>query len=159
MATYNSAAVGEQRPDINARPCGNVKVARASVTCTASPATTDTINFFDLPANSRIHFAILQASDMDTNGTPLLTLNVGYSGAAASLFSASTVGQAGTLATQNRRYRPGFAAHQQDPDYRHGAGQCGNRRCRHRHSDRSLFGRGLTTRAGGVFDPFRPFSS
>jgi hypothetical protein len=82
MATYNSSAVANKIPAAAHGLTGNVKVARAQVTCTASPATTDTINFFDLPANARIHYALLQASDMDTNGTPLLALNIGYSGSA-----------------------------------------------------------------------------
>jgi hypothetical protein len=100
MATYNSAAVINKLPANTHGIASNVKVARAAVACAASPATTDTINFFDLPVNARIHYAILQSTDMDTNGTPTLALNVGYSGAAASLFSASTVGQAGTLAAE-----------------------------------------------------------
>ncbi|BBB99394.1 hypothetical protein [Bradyrhizobium elkanii] len=36
------------------------------------------------------------ASDMDTNGTPTLALNIGDAGSAARLLSASTIGQAGT---------------------------------------------------------------
>jgi hypothetical protein len=100
MATYNSTAVANNAPTATHGAAGNVKVARASVTCAAAPSSSDTINFFDLPANARIHYALLQASDMDTNGTPLLALNVGYSGSASALFSASTVGQAGTLAAE-----------------------------------------------------------
>ena len=71
-------------------------IAYASVSCTAAPSTSDTLNFFDLPANARVVFAVLEASDMDTNGSPTLTLNIGDSGSASRLFSASTVGQAGT---------------------------------------------------------------
>jgi hypothetical protein len=100
MATYNSPAVSNNAPTSTHGAAGNVKVARAVVTCAAAPSSSDTMNFFDLPANARIHYALLQASDMDTNGTPLLALNVGYSGSASALFSASAVGQAGTLAAE-----------------------------------------------------------
>ena len=43
--------------------------------------------------------ATLEASDLDTNGSPLLTINVGDAGSATRFFSASNVGQAGTAAT------------------------------------------------------------
>jgi hypothetical protein len=99
MATYNSPGVAANAPLLHHGPAGNAKVATATVTCAASPATTDTLNFFDLPAGARIHLAVLSASDMDTNGTPLLALNVGDAGSASRLFSASTVGQAGTAST------------------------------------------------------------
>lgn len=99
MATYTSPAVAGNQPI--ASPAGyadNVKVARAVVTCAASPATTDTMQFFYLPAGARVHLAVLEATDMDTGG-PTLTLNIGDAGAAARLFAASTVGQAGTVST------------------------------------------------------------
>lgn len=99
MATYNSSGVGNNAPALGHGIAGNAKVATATVTCTAAPATTDTINFFDLPAGARVHLAVLSASDMDTNGSPALALNIGDAGSAARLFSASTVGQAGTAST------------------------------------------------------------
>jgi hypothetical protein len=73
-----------------------VQMARATVSCTAAPATTDTLNFFYLPPGARVVGGYLAASDMDTNGSPTITLNIGDAGAAARLFSASTVAQAGT---------------------------------------------------------------
>lgn len=96
MATYNSDKVTANAPISAHGLANNVKVAYAIVTCAASPATTDTINFFDLPAGARAMFWTLKASDMDTNGSPALALNVGDSGSASRIFSASTVGQAGT---------------------------------------------------------------
>lgn len=99
MATYNSTGVTANAPTATHGLSGNVKVAYGEVACAAAPATTDTLNFFDLPASARILFAVLESDDMDTNGTPTLTLNIGDSGSAARLFSASTVGQAGTEST------------------------------------------------------------
>lgn len=98
MATYSSSAYSNNGPIATHGPAGNVKVAYASITCTAAPATTDTLNFFYLPKGARALYWILEASDMDTNGSPTLTLNIGDSGSAARIFSASTVGQAGTAA-------------------------------------------------------------
>lgn len=97
MATYSSPAYTAVNPFASHGLGGTLKCAYADVTCAAAPATTDTINFFYLPANARIVFACLESTDMDTNGTPTLALNIGDSGSAARLFSASTVGQAGTL--------------------------------------------------------------
>lgn len=98
MATY-SAANYDRSPAASHGFGGNVKALFSTVVCAASPATTDTINFGYLPANARVLLAVLESTDMDTNGTPLLAINVGDSGSAARLFSASTVGQAGTLST------------------------------------------------------------
>jgi hypothetical protein len=99
MATYNSPAVTNSTPVASHGIAGNVKVMTATVACAASPATTDTINFFTMPKNSKVHFAALYSTDMDTNGSPALTLNVGDAGSATRLFSGSTVGQAGTLSS------------------------------------------------------------
>ncbi len=80
----------------------------ATVSCAASPATTDTINFGYLPPNAVVTGAILIASDMDTGGSPALTINVGISGTAGLFFAASTAGQTGTtdagLAAAGRGY-------------------------------------------------------
>jgi hypothetical protein len=99
MATYSSSQYTNNVPTIHHGLAGNVKVARAEVSCAAAPSTSDTINFFYLPAGARVHLAVLEATDMDTNGNPTLTLNVGDSGDADRLFAASTVGQAGALST------------------------------------------------------------
>lgn len=99
MATYSSAAYSGVYPIASHGPAGGVKVARASVSCTSAPSTSDTINFFYLPKNARVHLSVLESTDMDTNGSPSLTINVGDSGDADRYFAASTVGQAGTLSS------------------------------------------------------------
>lgn len=98
MATYTPDNFG-RTPIIGNGDGGSVKAAHWVVTCAAAPATTDTINFGYLPANARVLASTIEATDMDTNGAPTLTLNVGDSGSATRLFSASTVGQAGTAST------------------------------------------------------------
>lgn len=98
MATY-SATNYDKKPALSHGLSGNVKAARAVVSCTSAPSTSDTLNFFYLPAGARVHLAVLEASDMDTDGTPTITLNIGDSGDADRLFAASTVAQAGTLST------------------------------------------------------------
>lgn len=97
MATYSSSAYTNKTPFSTHGVAGNLKTAYASITCTAAPSTSDTLNFFYLPANARVHSAVLKSSDMDTNGSPAITLNIGDSGSAARYFSASTAAQAGTV--------------------------------------------------------------
>lgn len=98
MATYNSSNIQNKTGVASVAASGVVHCAYAEVVTTAALTTSDTLNFFDLPPNARIVGATLEATDLDTNGTPLLTLNIGDSGSATRLFSASTVGQAGTAA-------------------------------------------------------------
>jgi len=98
MATYNSDNIVNKTGVAGGGSAGAVLCAHATVTCTAAPSTSDTLNFFRLPAGARVLLAVLEATDMDTAG-PTLTLNIGDSGSAARYFSASTVAQAGTLST------------------------------------------------------------
>lgn len=98
MATY-SATNYANKPALQHGLAGNVKVAYASVTCGSAPSTSDTLNFFYLPAGARVVLAVLEASDMDTAGSPTITLNIGDSGDADRLFAASTVAQAGTVSS------------------------------------------------------------
>jgi hypothetical protein len=97
MATYSSSNYSNVNPVSAHGDAGDVKVAYASVSCTAAPATTDTINFFYLPPNARVIGGALKASDMDTNGSPTLTIDVGDSGDGNRYFAASTAGQGGTV--------------------------------------------------------------
>lgn len=99
MAVYNSDNVYFNRAIAAGGPAGAVLAAHATVVCGAAPTTADTLNFFDLPANSRVLLAVLEATDMDTNVSPTITLNIGDAGSATRFFSASTVAQAATLST------------------------------------------------------------
>lgn len=99
MATYNSPAVANNTPVKSYGIAASLLVQTATVTCSAAPTTTDTLNFFTMPKNAKIHLAVLSASDMDTNVSPTIALNIGDAGSASRLFAASTVAQAGTLST------------------------------------------------------------
>lgn len=93
--TYNSAVVNN--PAISHGLAAVRHTAYWSVTITAALAINDVFNFGYLPPNARVHSAVLKCSDMDTNGSPLLTIDVGDAGSAVRFFSASTAGQAGTV--------------------------------------------------------------
>lgn len=69
------------------------------VSITAAAANLDTFDFGVVPKGFRLLGATLEATDIDTNGSPTVTINVGDSGDADRIFVASTVGQAGTLSS------------------------------------------------------------
>jgi hypothetical protein len=95
MATYNSDQYAAGNPVPAHGEYHGLQVARFTVTCSAAPATTDTINFGYMPANARVVDAYVSPSDMDTGG-PTLTLNVGDAGSATRLFSAAPAGAGAT---------------------------------------------------------------
>lgn len=97
MTAYNSDQYTGAAPTARHGQASNVQIAYFSVPVGAALTTADTFNFGYLPRDARIHAAVLKGSDMDTNGVPTLTINVGDAGSATRLFSASTVGQAGTV--------------------------------------------------------------
>jgi len=100
MATYQSPAVANKNPVAVHGQRFNVQEFRQTVTCTAAPSTSDTLQFGYMPKGARVVGGYLTATDMDTNGSPTITLNIGDAGSAARLFSASTVAQASTLSLE-----------------------------------------------------------
>ncbi len=98
MATY-SASGYLTKPAAALGLAQNVQCLYAEVAPSAALTTSDVFNFGYLPINARVVGAFIEASDLDTNGSPTLTLNVGDSGDADRYFAASTVGQAGTAST------------------------------------------------------------
>ena len=110
MATYSSTDFLTNAPVAVHGERKGVQMARATVACAAAPATIDTLNFFFLPPSARVVGGYLSSTDMDTNGAPTITLNIGDAAAGARLFSAANVAQAGTTST-------GFAAGALDYQY------------------------------------------
>lgn len=74
-------------------------VAIIAVTTAMIDNTNDSVGLMYLPAGAVVLGATLSSSDLDTNGTPTITWNVGDTGSNTRFFSASTVSQAGTLST------------------------------------------------------------
>ena len=68
----------------------------------------DEVGLFYLPKGAVVVGATIAATDMDTNVSPALAIDVGDSGDEDRIFAASTVGQAGTLSTAMAR--AGFLA-------------------------------------------------
>ena len=57
----------------------------------------DDVGLFYVPAGAVILAAGLGATDMDSNGAPTLSIDVGDASVESRIFAASTVGQAGTV--------------------------------------------------------------
>lgn len=74
---------------------GNMKVSYGEVALTGTITTADAATICNLPVGAIVVGVTLEASDMDTNGTPTLTLNVGDAGSATRYFAGSTAGQTG----------------------------------------------------------------
>lgn len=72
-----------------------------SAAVTTSLALADTVTGPKIPANCTLLNVILDSDDLDTNGSPTIKWDVGISGTAAKFISASTVSQAGGIATAN----------------------------------------------------------
>ena len=77
---------------------GSVKVSYGECAFSGTITTADTATICNLPLGAIVLGATIEADDLDTNGTPTITLNVGDSGSATRYFSGSTVAQAGTVA-------------------------------------------------------------
>jgi hypothetical protein len=96
MTVYSSSDYSTNAPVAVHGERKGVQVARFAIATTALLSTADTFNFGYVPAGARLVGGYLAASDLDSGTT--LTINVGDAGSGTRLFSASTVGQAGTTA-------------------------------------------------------------
>lgn len=73
---------------------GSVVSKRATVTSPVTAAAADVFEMVPVPAGCRVVDVILDSDDLDTNGSPAITLDVGFmSGTPGAADSARTVGQ------------------------------------------------------------------
>lgn len=110
MATYSSPNYTKNYPKPYHGMANNINaLLDATISPSAAMTTADVLNFGYIPPNAVITGAILKCSDMDTNGSPTLTLDVGITGTAQLFFAASTAGQTGTtdstMAAAGRLYK------------------------------------------------------
>lgn len=78
------------------------------ITSTAAFNSADVLNFGVVPKGFRLLYACLESTDIDTNGSPTVTINVGDSGSATRIFSGSTIGQAGGITNTQTTTGHGF---------------------------------------------------
>lgn len=73
----------------------DVLVASTTVAVDTALATNDLIRFFFLPAGATIRSVIFRSTDLDSNGSPLITIDVGDAGDTDRLIAASTIARTG----------------------------------------------------------------
>lgn len=90
MATLQSAKAAT-----TAQPRAGIGIcsATAEYNLTAALALNDVINMVKIPAGATIFDLILVSDDLDTNGAPTITFDVGDSAAPSYYILASTIGQ------------------------------------------------------------------
>jgi hypothetical protein len=77
---------------------GNVKVSYGEVAASGTITTADSAAVLNLPVGAIVLGATLESDDLDTSGSPTITLNVGDAGSANRYFAAATVAQTGAAA-------------------------------------------------------------
>ena len=98
MATFTSGAVTGNSA-YKPFPQGQVGVRSATYSLTAALAAADIVQMVDVFKGETVLGIMLTTTDLDTNGSPAIVLDVGYGGAANSLIDGATVGQAGGTAS------------------------------------------------------------
>lgn len=95
MATLNSTLytkqTGGQSPVLSHGLSGNLKAVQAVIAVPATGAGTalnDTLGLFVLPKGATPHLFSLDADQLDSNGSPTLTIDVGVTGSAQSIVAA-----------------------------------------------------------------------
>lgn len=78
---------------------GNVKVSYGEVAFSGTITTSDSATILNLPVGAIVLGAVLESDDLDTGGSPSITLNVGDAGDADRYFAAATVAQSGASST------------------------------------------------------------
>lgn len=102
-ALASSRRTGQLSANVTYTDAVTLTVAAADLTLNALHA------MLPIPAGATVIGAGLQASDLDTNGTPLITMSLGDAGSSARLIAATAIGQAGgqtqTLAAAGIMYK------------------------------------------------------
>lgn len=75
----------------------DVKFATGSYALTAALVVDDIIQMVKVPAGATVFDILMKVPDLDTGGSPAITLDVGYGGDDDYWVAASTAGQAGGL--------------------------------------------------------------
>lgn len=94
-STYIAAAAALDAPVADARIAGQAVTIYSEFTFPAAPVINDVVQMIKVPKGARVIETKLGADDLDTNGAPTITLDVGDGGDVDRYIAASTVAQAG----------------------------------------------------------------
>lgn len=113
MATYTGTQRG--RAQHNTNSCGNAWTDNNATVVSAALTTADAIVALEVPAGVELSTLRYRSGDMDTGGSPTLTMNMGYrsklaggslAAAPTAFASASTAFQAATTTWQELTFAP-----------------------------------------------------
>lgn len=102
MATVTASRAAASQPVKDSINNGTVTVC-ASYSITANPTASDVLQLVPVPRGARVIDVVLAATDLDTNGTPTITMTVGDGGSANRFITTSTIGQTGGVARLNNQ--------------------------------------------------------
>jgi len=108
MATFDSTLISQNNQRVMPHAGISTISYFMSLTSTAAFANGDVLNFGMVPKGFRLLYACLESTDIDTNGSPTVTINIGDSGSATRIFSGSTIGQAGGITNTQATTGNGF---------------------------------------------------
>ncbi len=97
MSEYKSDAAEDRRPSVTVTGAGQLTINQGKYTTTAALASADTVAMCKLPAGHVPVDLIVDTDDLDTNGTPTLTMKAGIIGG-EDMIASSTLGQAAGMA-------------------------------------------------------------
>lgn len=100
MATVTATRAGASYPLKDSINNGTVTVC-STYSITANPTAADILQMVPVPRGARIIDVTLSATDLDTNGTPTITMLVGDGGDNDRFITSSTIGQTGGVARLN----------------------------------------------------------
>lgn len=101
MATFQSNKVVDSIPARDA--LDGVQSVTGKYSLTAALVLNDVIQMVKIPAGHQVVDVILSADDLDTNGTPLISLTVGDGDDTARFIAASTIGRTGGVARLDQK--------------------------------------------------------
>lgn len=99
MATLYATQAKKRSPAQGHGYSAAVYCAYGTYTVTAALALNDVIEMVRIPAGARIIGCMLEATDLDTGGSPAIVLDVGDGSDTDRLIDGATIGQAGGVTT------------------------------------------------------------
>ena len=105
MATTTSARAASTKP---VKDGVGTHVVMCTYTLSANPTAADVIQMVPVPKGARISAVRLASADLDTNGTPTITMKVGDGGDDDRFITSSTIGQTGGVANLNAQTGLGY---------------------------------------------------
>lgn len=103
MATVTATRAASTKPLKDGR---GTHVVTSSYSITANPTAADILQMVPIPKGAKIVDVLLTSTDLDTNGTPTITMTVGdtqTTSTANRYITTSTIGQAGGVARLNNQ--------------------------------------------------------